>query len=225
MISAIVLAAGESRRMGSHKILLPFRNSTVIEHIVRTLDRHGIEEIIVVTGHRSQHVTAALRNTIAKTIVNEDYLSGMLSSVRCGLRAASSSAEAFLIVLGDQPSLRPMVVERLIAEFTADHNTGDQAMTGSSGNTSGETPGRILVPTFEGHRGHPLLFGSQFRMDVLGRFDESGLRGLLTAFPECIREVTVSQEGILRDMDYPAEYERELRLDVQDGHESGPAAD
>ncbi|HQZ63476.1 MAG TPA: nucleotidyltransferase family protein [Planctomycetaceae bacterium] len=196
MISAIVLAAGQSVRMGSQKVLLPYGKSTVIEHIVNVLKTGGVDEVVVITGHQSENVAAALSKTAAKIVRNEQYLSGMLSSVRCGVRAASANTQAYLVALGDQPSIRASVVATLVAAFAAEPT--DQ--------------GVILMPTFDRRRGHPLLFSRHFREDALHRFDETGLRGLLDAYPERIRDIAADESGILRDMDYPADYEFELRM-------------
>ncbi len=204
MISAIVLCAGESRRMGTQKVALPWGEGTVIEHIVGVLAEGGADEILAVTGHRSEVVDALLKGMSAKNLAakitpatvvfNSGYQSGMLSSVRCGLLAASPKSRGFLIALGDQPSISSEVVAALISEFNSDDANRDA----------------ILVPTYNGERGHPLLFGSCFRDDVLTRFDDSGLRGLLMAFPERIREVPWKHSAILRSMNYPKDYEFEL---------------
>ncbi len=196
MITAIVLAAGQSIRMGAQKVLLPYGKSTVIEHIVDVLNSGGVDEVVVVTGHQSENVAAVLSKTAAKVVRNEQYQSGMLSSVRCGVRAASADAQAYLVALGDQPSIQVSVVATLIAAFAAEPTDH----------------GVILVPTFDRRRGHPLMFSHHFRDDVLHRFDETGLRGLLDAYPERIREIAADESGILRDMDFPADYELELQI-------------
>ena len=193
-VTAIILAAGESRRMGAQKVLLPFGGVTVLEQIVEVLHRGGADEIVVVTGHLSDRVGAVLQNTAARPVVNPDYLTGMLSSVRCGMRASAPDTQAWLIALGDQPSIRPEVVAAVIAEFRR----------------SGNERGVIVVPTFAGKRGHPLLFSQHFRDDVLLRLDAAGLRGLLSAHPDQVIELAVNACEILRDMDYPSDYQFEL---------------
>ena len=194
-VTAIVLSAGQSRRMGTQKVILPYGGKTVIEHIVGALSEGGADEIIAVTGHEAAKVASALRTTGAQVAFNEDYLKGMLTSVRCGLRAASAAAQGFLIALGDQPSLRPHIVRRVISEFSR----------------RGENAGTILIPTHHGERGHPLLFSHHFRQAVLTRYDDVGLRGLLTAYPEAIELVPIEEPGILRDMDDPTQYAQELK--------------
>ncbi len=180
--------------MGTQKVLLPFGKVTVLEHIVEVLHCGGADEIVVVTGHLSDRVAAVLRNTAVRPAVNPDYLAGMLSSIRCGLRASAPDTQAWLIALGDQPSIRPEVVAAVIAEFRR----------------SRHDRGVIVVPAFAGKRGHPLLFSHHFRQDVLLRFDNEGLRGLLSAHPDQVIQLAVSGGEILRDMDYPSDYEFEL---------------
>src|SRR5947209_15673244 len=103
MIMAIVLAAGESRRMGRLKPLLPFGTRTVIETVVDSLRASPVDEILVVTGYRSEAIEAALARAPARTVRNPDYARGMLSSVQCGVAAAAPATTWFLLALADQP--------------------------------------------------------------------------------------------------------------------------
>lgn len=196
MITGIVTAAGESRRMGAHKVLLPFADSTVIETIVGSLIQGGADEVIVVTGHEHHAVASALQHLPATCVLNPDYRKGMLSSIRCGLRAAAKTARGHLVTLGDQPSLTSGVVAALIREFQ-EH---------------GEAEPSIVVPTHNGRRGHPVLLSRGFRDEVLTSFDDVGLRGLFTKHPQAIQEVSMDEAGVLRDMDTPEDYRNELRL-------------
>ena len=180
--------------MGAQKVLLPYGGRTVVEHIVHALEKGGADEVIVVTGHQGDRVASTLQSMRVRIAFNEVYPAGMLSSVRCGVRAASARTQAFLIALGDQPSIRTDVVKKLIAEFK---------------NHKGHS-GIILVPTHDGRRGHPMMFTRHFRDQVLSRFDDVGLRGLLDAYSEAIRELPMEQAEILRDMDSPEEYASEL---------------
>lgn len=194
MITAIVLAAGESRRMGVQKVLLPYGQTTIAEHIICVLNNGGADEIIVVTGHEGDRVRSSLLHTRARFAANKDYLTGMLSSVRCGIRIASCRTKAFLIALGDQPSIQSETINALVHELKGQIRTARA----------------ILVPTHDGRRGHPMIFTHHFRDAVLTRFDDVGLHGLLTTYPELVREIPVPRPEILRDMDYPADYAREL---------------
>lgn len=194
MISAIILAAGRSRRMGRQKVLLPYAGATVIERIVAVLQKGTVDEIIVVVGHDADRVVSVLKHVGVHVVHNKSNATGMLSSVRCGILAASPSTTGFMIALGDQPSIRPDVVASLISTFE---------------NPSPSTDA-ILVPTFQGHRGHPVVFAAQYREAILSRFDGVGLRGLLHAYAEQVRTIPVGHSDILRDMDGPEDYAREL---------------
>jgi molybdenum cofactor cytidylyltransferase len=194
MITAIVLAAGESKRMGAQKALLAYGETSVIEHIVAALDDGGVDDVIVVTGFQPDRIANVLSGGRARTAFNPNYAEGMLSSVRCGLRTAAPESDAFLIALGDQPSIRLGVVKAIVDEFKKRSVAGDF----------------ILVPAYDGRRGHPMLFSAAFRQDVLTRFDDVGLRGLLAAHPEAVQELPADSDAVLRDMDNPTDYASEL---------------
>lgn len=193
MISAVVLAAGEARRMGTLKQLLPFEGGkTIVECVVTTLQKaKGIEEILVVVGHEGERVAAAIAHCGVSVVVNHDYKLGMLSSLQCGIRAAHPKATGILVVLGDQPHLQPAVIQKVIDAFSPDQNPG------------------IVLPVYAGKRGHPTLLHSRFREEILALPNEVGLNSLLRAHPEEIQEVVVETDDILRDIDYAEDYQRE----------------
>ncbi len=191
MIDAIVLAAGESRRMGKAKQLLPFGDSTVIEHVADQLLSSPLRDVCVVVGHDGDEVAQRLSGRRVRIVSNPDYASGMLSSVRCGLRALPKACEWVLVALGDQPAVAPEWIEKLL-----------EAMT-----TSGKG---IVVPVYEGRRGHPLLMAARYRDEVLTKHDDVGLRGLLRAHPEDVYELAMPTAAVLSDMDDPADYQREI---------------
>ncbi len=191
MICAVVLAAGESQRMGSRKLLLPFGGKTVIGHVVDELLRSDIDEAYVVVGHEGNRIAEELSRRPITIVTNPDYKRGMLSSVRCGLQALPQECEKVLVALGDQPALTSELVNVMVQTFSS-------------------TDKQILVPTYQGKRGHPLLFSIHYRDEIMTCFDDAGLRGLLHAHPEDIFEPTVSTPAVLSDMDYPDDYRREL---------------
>jgi molybdenum cofactor cytidylyltransferase len=187
VIWAVVLAAGESRRMGTQKLLLPFGETTVVEAVVRTAAASRAERTLVVIGADGQAVRNKLGTSVVEFAVNPDYRLGMLSSVQAGFRALSSDAEAAVIMLGDQPFLAPAVVDKVIGTYR-------------------ETGKGIVIPTFQGRRGHPLLIDLKFREEVLALDPAEGLRGLMLARAGDIREVETGDANILRDMDTPEDY-------------------
>ncbi len=191
MSCAIVLAAGESRRMGAPKMLLPFGKTTVIGHVVDQLLKSVIDEVYVVAGHQASRVTEELSGRPVSVVINPDYRAGMLSSVRCGLRALRPACEPILVALGDQPAITSSLIDRLAQAFTA-------------------TDRGIVVPLYRGQRGHPLLFSQRYCKQILTRYDDVGLRGLLYAHPDDVLEYRVSTPAVLSDIDDPEDYRREL---------------
>jgi molybdenum cofactor cytidylyltransferase len=191
MICAVVLAAGRSRRMGVQKLLLPFGGKTVISHIVDQLLASAVDRVFVVTGHEPERISGELSDRSVSIVHNTDYESGMLSSVRSGLRALPEQCEAVLVAIGDQPSIPTELVDSMVRSFAS-------------------TEKNILVPCFEGRRGHPVLFACQYREEILTHYDDIGLRGLLHAHPDDVFELGVSTSSVLSDMDYPDDYRREL---------------
>ncbi|MHC4170125.1 MAG: nucleotidyltransferase family protein [Planctomycetota bacterium] len=192
MICAVVLAAGLSRRMGVQKLLLPFGGKTVIGHIVDQILAGAVDRTYVVVGHESERVRRELSERNVTIVSNPDYESGMLSSVRCGLAALPSECRAVLVTLGDQPSVTSKLIDQIVRSF----DKGEK---------------KILVPFYNGRRGHPVLFSTVYRDEILTCYDDVGLRGLLHAHPENVFELSVSTSAVLSDMDCPQDYRRELR--------------
>lgn len=197
MICATVLAAGLSRRMGAQKLLLPFGGKTVISHIVDQLLASKVNKVYVVTGHQAERIRKEFSGRPVSIVHNPDYESGMLSSVRCGLRALPKQCKTVLVAIGDQPSITTELIDLMIQSFC-----GKQ----------------ILVPCYDGKRGHPILFSATYRDEILTHFDDVGLRGLLHAHPDEVFELTVSNSAVLSDMDVPEDYRRELAT-MQDNAE------
>jgi len=187
MIWAVVLAAGESRRMGTQKLLLPFGDTTVVTAVVRAARASRAGRTLVVLGADRVAVRLELEPRGVEFAVNEDYQLGMLSSVQAGLRALPANADAAVIMLGDQPFLPSRVVDAVIGAYEA----------GGQG---------IVVPTFQGRRGHPVLIDLRYRDEVLAIDPADGLRRLMRAHPGDILEVESGDANILRDLDTPEDY-------------------
>ncbi len=197
MIAAIIPAAGQSRRMGAQKQLLPWAGTTVIGHIVDELLRSEIDEVCVVVGHQSDQITQALAGRNVRLVLNPDYRrTEMLSSVCCGLRGLPSACVAVLVALGDQPAITAELVNTMLRAYA----------------TSGKG---IVVPTHDGKRGHPLLFARRYCEELQIGYDQVGLRGLLAAHGEELLELSVASSAVLSDLDSRADYLREL---AREGH-------
>lgn len=182
--------------MDGRKMLLPFGESTVAGKALQALLSSQVEEVVVVLGHEAKIVREHLQSVSQdlepetrnlKFAVNSRYREGMFSSVLCGLEAANPAADVFLISLADMPSVTSQVVDFLITEFSK-ANKG------------------IVVPTYQGQRGHPLLFQGRYKEEVIRLDPEIGLQGLLSLHPEDILEVPVTCSGVVKDIDHWEDY-------------------
>jgi len=189
MVVGIVLAAGMSTRMGRPKQLLPLGGRPALAWIVDILAAR-LDQVVVVLGHRAEEIAAAVADCGVTLAMNENYRQGMLSSVQCGLRAVVDVD--YLICLGDQPQLAGSVVEQVLQAST----TADRGM---------------VIPTYEGKRGHPIYLRSKYRREVLDLSLDGGLNRLMQRHPDDVLEVAVAEDGILEDMDTPADYQHQLK--------------
>jgi molybdenum cofactor cytidylyltransferase len=196
MICAVVPAAGLSSRMGVQKLLLPFGGKTVIAHIVDQLLASTVNEVHVVVGHQAEHISAELPGRAVSIVKNPNYKSGMLSSIRCGLASLPEKCRTVLVALGDQPSITTRLIDKMLQSFAT-------------------TQKSILVPLHKGKRGHPILFSSRYREEILTHYDDIGLRGLLYSHSDDVLELDVPTTSVLCDMDYPEDYRRELGFNEQ----------
>lgn len=192
MISAILLAAGESRRMGGDfKPLLKWGTRTVIGACIDNLKRSRVDEIIVVLGFRESEIRSRLAGAGVQFAINRDYSKGMLSSLKTGLPLVSPRCEGVLIALVDQPMVGPEAINPLVISF-------------------GDYEKRISVPTYEGKHGHPIIVSRGLEDEImkLDETDPDGLKALINAHRSEIQEVPVDSSAILDDIDSPADYAR-----------------
>ncbi|PYS51019.1 MAG: hypothetical protein DMF68_05625 [Acidobacteria bacterium] len=194
MISAILLAAGRSSRMGAFKPMLPFGEGSVAEACIDNLLKGGVEEIVLVVGHRADEMHGRLKHLRILFAVNEEALSEMGVSVARGVEQVSHKSEALFIALVDQPAIPPEVIKFLITE---------RERTGA----------RLVVPEYEGRGGHPVLIDSSFREELLNLDRERGLRALIDAQRDEVLRVPVSTPYVARDMDTWDDY-RSLYLEI-----------
>jgi molybdenum cofactor cytidylyltransferase len=218
MIHAIILAAGLSRRMGEQKLLLPWAGRTLIGQVTGQIAASGVDRIVAVVrggdapAGRGADVAEALAGLGVgrlAIVVNPDTEGDMLSSVRCGLRALPGECEGFLVALGDQPTITAGLIDRMIAAFRKSNPAGvGNAAAPSPSAAAGPGGGVIVVPAHQNRRGHPILFASRCRHEVLTGLDGVGLRGLLDAHAEDVLELPEADPAILTDLDAPEDYRR-----------------
>lgn len=195
MIAAIILAAGQSIRMGSPKMLLPWGNVTVIEHVISVFSEAEIDDILVVTGGTHEQVkeivTECKDKYPARIVYNENYkTSDMLSSIQCGLRdLTGKGAGAALIGLGDQPQVQERSVRLLCEAYSL-------------------TQSPLVVPSFEMRRGHPWLVRRALWRELLEMSPSQTPRDFLNKHADHIQYVELDTPSILADLDTPEDYRK-----------------
>ena len=187
MITALILAAGQSTRMGESKMLLPWGKSTVLQTVVSAFQSAGVDEVLVVTGADREQVEALVGRSV-QTIFNPEYAEGeMLSSIQVGLAEKQREARAVLIGLGDQPQVQTRIVQRLLQTY-------------QRGNAS------IIVASFDKHRGHPWLVGREHWDEILRMKNPKTMRDFLNQHASHIKYLEVDTPSILADLDTPDDY-------------------
>lgn len=188
MISAIVLAAGMSTRMGTSKMLLPWGNTTVIGKVVHTLSQAGITDIRVVAGGTYNELKKILVDSDVQVLINRNFTNGeMLTSIQVGLDGIGKAFEAILVVLGDQPQIETQVVQILLDRYVATRNS-------------------IIVPSYKMHRGHPWLLGKSHWQEIKELKSPLTLHDFLNQHNKIIDYVNVNTPSILQDLDTQTDY-------------------
>ncbi|MBC8274501.1 MAG: molybdenum cofactor cytidylyltransferase [Chloroflexi bacterium] len=188
MISAILLAAGQSKRMGELKQLMPFGQSTIVEQAVDNLLGSAVDEVIVVVGCRAEDVIKAIAAKPIKLVINPDYEQGMSTSVIAGLNLVHSGVQGVMLALGDQPLVNSQTINRLIEGFY-NHDKG------------------IVVPTYQGRRGHPIIFAIKYKEQLLKLRGDVGGRQIIKDHPDDVLDVAVDSESIVADFDTTDDYQ------------------
>jgi molybdenum cofactor cytidylyltransferase len=188
MISAIILAAGESKRMGQPKMLLPWGGTTVLGQVISVLHASGVEDIVTVTGGYREQVEAVAKQHGARVVFNAEYAGNeMLSSIQCGLGLLKAEAEATLICLGDQPQVQEGSVRKVCEAF-------QRSRSG------------LVVPSHHMRRGHPWLAARPLWEEILKMKPPQSPRDFLNAHAKEIEYVEVGNPTILEDLDTPEDY-------------------
>ena len=192
MISAIILAAGESRRMGQPKMLLPWGDTTVLGQVISTYQAAGVEDILVVTGGSHEQVMQIVHEYRARSVFNEAYSRGeMLSSLQRGLESLlqdRAEVEAALIGLGDQPQVQARCVHLICDAYRRQR-------------------ARLIVPSIQMRRGHPWLVARSLWKDLLEMKAPQSPRDFLNQHAGEILYVEVDTPSVLADLDTPEDYQ------------------
>jgi molybdenum cofactor cytidylyltransferase len=191
-VSAVILAAGSSTRMGKAKQLLPLGDSTVLERTIANVRGAEVNEVVLVLGASAEAIRRQLPIALLKglkLVVNEEYQDGMSTSLRAGISALDHRSEAALIILGDQPFIRAQTMDEVLRAYRRNH-------------------AQIVIPSFQGSRGNPVLLDRSVFSEVMALEGDIGCRAIFGNHLEGIAKVEVEDEGILLDIDGPDDYDR-----------------
>ena len=188
---AIILAGGESKRMKSPKMLLPFQGKTIIEKVIENVIESEVENCVIVLGAFHDEILKAIKNLPVLTCYNENYKEGMLSSVKCGFSYLPENYDAVLVFQGDQPMISSDTINEVI-------------------HASRKSEKGIVMPVYQNKRGHPVIIDRKYGDEVAKLENAKGLRSLAEIHPDDVLEVKVNNPEILRDIDTQKDYIREL---------------
>lgn len=188
MITALILAAGQSSRMGQHKMLLPLQGKPLLLHAVDQALAVDFDEVIVIVGHHANDVRAALAGHRVRIVENPEYQQGQSTSVRAGIAALDPAAKAVIILLGDQPFITPAILKSLMQAWQH----------------SGKP---IVVPFYGGQRGNPVLFARALFPELLQVTGDQGGREVLQRHADEIEPIEIDDADAAQDLDTLQEYQ------------------
>ncbi len=192
-VSAVLLAAGVSRRMGEvNKLELLVDGVPLLRRTAETLLASKLQEIVVVLGYQAEKAGSMLEGLAIHTIYNEVYRDGQMTSVYQGLSSLSQACDGVMICLADQPLLQTDDVNVLIEAFGKCNR--------------GRSCGSILVPTFQGKRGNPIVLDYQHRLEILNSEHNLGCKKLIEKNPELVSSFEMSNNHVVVDVDTPEQY-------------------
>jgi molybdenum cofactor cytidylyltransferase len=192
-VGAVVLAAGTSSRMGEVKQLLRFGERMLLEQVLDNVRGSRVNEVVLVLGYAAEAIMECVPRKNVKIVINNDYPEGMGTSLRAGLSALSPQIDAALIVLADQPMVRPATLNLLMHQYR-------------------ESKGQIIVPMYKGFRGNPVLLDRSVFSEVMALRGDVGCRAIFGNHLDGIVKVPVMDVGVLLDLDSQADIERLKRF-------------
>lgn len=184
-IAALVLAAGQSRRMGENKLLADVDRQAMIVRTVKAVLASSVKPVLIVTGHQHAAIESALKGLPVRLIHNAHFADGLSTSLRAGISALPPNTEGALVCLGDMPSVTSEQIDRLVAAF-------DPAESRA-----------ICVPTFKGKRGNPVLWSAEFFPEMMTVAGDTGAKHLIGTYADAVCEIEMPDDAVLTDIDTP----------------------
>jgi molybdenum cofactor cytidylyltransferase len=188
-ITCIILSAGESKRMGKPKLMLPLGKSTILGQTIDNFLNSKVNEVIVVVGDRADEIASLIANSPVKIAVNPVYRQGISTSIAAGLSLTGDKTRAVMLALADQPFIDTQTINHLIEAFST-HNKG------------------MAIPVYQGRRGHPVIFAIKYKEELSGLKGDIGGRQIIDRHPDDILEVAVNCKGINLDIDTCDDYQQ-----------------
>ena len=193
MISAVILAAGESRRMGKqNKLLLPIGGEALLVKLVTSVCASDVGQVLVVIGHEAEKIRRELNEFPLNFVYNPNFSEGMTTSIQYGVKVASHECDGLLICLGDMPFINTSEINKLIHAYVKNRIKGE---------------GLIVVPVFKRQRGNPVLFSIEFRNDILEHKKESGCKEVIMKNSDSVMEIEMDTENMILDVDTMEDYQ------------------
>ncbi len=187
-LAGLILAAGESSRMGTDKALLAYHGRTFLEAILSTCREGGLDRLVVVLGHHAREIQHALNLEGAEVVVNQNYRRGQTSSLQAGLKALETAEpEAIVLCLVDHPAVSAETIRKLVAAFQPSRSP-------------------LAIPTFQGQHGHPVLIGRALFEQLKKLSPDEGANAVIRKYRHLTKFIEVDDRGILLDVDDPETY-------------------
>jgi molybdenum cofactor cytidylyltransferase len=191
-ISAIILAAGISSRMGYLKQLANIKGKSMLEIVLDKIKKFPFHEIIIVLGYEHEEVLKNLKLAVEKIVINEEYEKGMSSSLKKGVQSISEDSEAFAIFLADMPLIKEESIKNVIEEFN-------------------NKSCLIAAPVYNKEIGHPVIFHRSLISEIINLEGDIGAKKIIEKYKDKACFVEVDDEGVLIDIDTPKDLEEVLR--------------
>ena len=193
MVSAILLAAGESKRMGEQdKLFLKYKGNWIVNHVMQNLWASNQSELVIVMNNNDNGLLNGERSEEIQVVINPDYKKGMTTSIQAGVKAASDKASGYMICLADQPLMKKEDYNEIMERFEllVKHD-----------------PKTIIVPFYLGVKGNPVIFSSAYRDDILTHQEMEGCKDIIRSNKQHIYRLDMTNDHILKDVDTPEDYE------------------
>jgi molybdenum cofactor cytidylyltransferase len=186
-VCGLVLAAGESKRMKQQKLLMDYHGESFIKNIVRKASTSEVDYTLVVLGSHSKEVYEEIQSYRVDSVYNPLFKEGMLSSIQCGFNSIPKKVDAVIVLLGDQPMVETELINQLVNRYR-------------------KTREKIIIPVYQGERGHPVLIDVRLKDEIFSLDPGKGLRELMYSHLDEVYELEVDSPNILKDIDNIDDY-------------------